>query len=403
MSKWIRILMPVLAVALITGFAMGNTASAAAPSPAMPDATTVALPNGLTADTVLDAQEMAEVSDITKRITPYLYVGDDGLVYIQDVTAAELDVSEEFLANFKEAMTYSNQLIARGDMVVESDMRTTMTDQALARRPQNGVEPILPGVESFGDAATAGAQPDYGGWDYGQGAMFYNSYQDWTYYRYNYYPVCNSMSAYIRQPWMSTSLCNYWGYNQSYFSSYCYRSYGTYYYMPYSYCCRSSYNCSTSYKPVYLWVQQYYYYPNCGCYQYNWGWQQFYGTVLRPNTDSSLPRAAYAAALGACSANRLGAPSLSSAIERCRARARRSQPQQSAVTPPTPPPFFPPSPVCVDPAPHPGHASCPARTACIRSHSQGAGHDSAIYSRCAGPGPGPRRRRPAGRPHHART
>lgn len=283
MSKWTRILAPVLVVAIVTGFAMGRTATAAAPSPAMPDATTVALPNGLSADAILDAQEAAEVADITRRITPYLFVGEDGLVYLKDVTAAELDVSETFLADFKEAMRFSNQVIAVGDMVVAPDLRTTMTDQAFERRPQPGVEPILPGIDGLAEEATGGAQPNWGGWDYGQGAMFYNSYQDWTYYRYSYYALCNTMSAYIRQPWMSASLSYYWGYNQSYFSRYCYSNYGTYYYLPYGYACysscRSTLNCgcNTGYKPLYIWTQQYYYYPNCGCYQYNWGWQQFYG------------------------------------------------------------------------------------------------------------------------------
>jgi len=277
--KWTRVFIPVMALAFGAGFLAAQPVGAAAPAPAaMPSVAEVtgALPAGMTPDTVIDAQEFSEVVDITQRLTPHLYVGDDGLVRLRDVSAAELGVSEQFLANFREAMTYSNQLIARGEMKVEKDMRTTMTARETLRG-QIGVEPG-PGADAAGAAAAAdgGAAPNWGGWDYGTGAMFYSSYGDWTYYRYNYYPLCNTMAAYIYRPWMSTSLCNFWGYNQSYFQNYCVNPLGTYYYMPYQYCCQQTYSCGSGYKPAYFWTRAYYYQSSCRCYQYNWNWQQFY-------------------------------------------------------------------------------------------------------------------------------
>jgi hypothetical protein len=276
MKQWIRILTPVLAVALGAALASARPVTAAAPLPSAPNPV-MALPAGVHPDAVIDAAESATVVDITKRITPYLYVGPDGLVHMKDVTAAQLGVSEEFLANYKEAMTYSNQIIARGEMTVAPDMTTTFKDQVPPVKDRGGVQPVPRGPVT---SAAPGAQPDWGGWDYGQGAMFYSSYGDWTYYRYNYYPLCNSMAAYIYRPWMSTSLCYFWGYNQSYFSNYCYNPYGTYYYMPYQYACnytcRSNCGCQPDYKPAYFWVRSYYYTRSCGCYQYNWNWQLTY-------------------------------------------------------------------------------------------------------------------------------
>jgi hypothetical protein len=275
MKQWIRVFVPLAVLALLGGFALARTASAAAPEAGT--APLAALPAGLEADAVIDAQEMTEVVDLTKRITPYLVVGDDGLVRLKDATAAEIGVSEEFLANYKAAMEFSNQLIARGEMTVAPDMRTTMTSLAGSLRPGAGLEPgPRPDAVVEGAADAEGAAPTWGGWDYGQGAMFYSSYNDWTYYRYNYYPLCNSMAAYIYRPWMSTSVCNYWGYNQQYFQNYCYSNYGMYYYMPYQYCCQTNYGCNSSHKPMYLWTRSYYYQSNCRCYQYNWAWQLMY-------------------------------------------------------------------------------------------------------------------------------
>jgi hypothetical protein len=278
MNKWIRFMTPILAIALVAGFIAVRPVSAAAPSPeGMPSAQSVAdaLPAGLSPDAVLGAEEFAEVVDLTKLITPYIYVDATGMPRLQDVSAQQIGVSEEFLANFKMAMTYSNQLVARGTMKVAPDMTTTMVGATAPGRI--GLDPRGPGTTGITpDAATdKGADPTWGGWDYNSGAMFYSSYGDWTYYRYNYYPLCNSMAAYIRRPYMSTSLCNFWGYNQNYFQNYCYSTYGTYYYMPYAYACQNNYGCNVGYKPAYFWTRSYYYQPSCGCYQYNWNWQQF--------------------------------------------------------------------------------------------------------------------------------
>lgn len=275
MNKWIRITTPILAIALVAGFIAARPASAAAPSPdSLPSAQSVAdaLPAGLNPETVLDAQEFAEVVDLTKLITPYIYIDAAGMPRLQDVSAAEIGVPEEFLANFKLAMGYSNQLIVRGTLKVAPDMKTTMVGAPTPGRIS--LDPV-PGAGTTGIAPDTGADPNWGGWDYNTGAMFYSSYGDWTYYRYNYYPLCNSMAAYIRRPYMSTSLVNFWGYNQNYFQNYCYSNYGTYYYMPYQYACQQYYGCNVGYKPAYFWTRSYYYQPSCGCYQYNWNWQQF--------------------------------------------------------------------------------------------------------------------------------
>jgi hypothetical protein len=266
MKLSLRILSAVLVMALVAGFAIARPAAAAAPvAPAMPQ------PTGLTADVTVDQAAFAEVVDITQRITPYLSVGEDGQVVLKDVTAAQLGVTEEFLSNYRAAMKYSNALIANGELKVAPDMKTTLTSKAQPMAPGKGIAPE-PVIRDGADAAASGgAAPTWGGWDYGQGAMFYNSYNDWTYYRYNYYPLCNTMAAYIARPWMSSNLCYFYGYNSSYFNSYCYNGYGTYYYMPYSYCSNG-----LGYKPAYFWTRSYYYTTSCGCYNYNWNWQMVY-------------------------------------------------------------------------------------------------------------------------------
>src|SRR3990172_1343218 len=105
-----------------------TAAFAAQPSPVL-EAAPVAPPVIGGSAGVIDAAAFQEVVDITERIAPYLYVGDDGLVHMRDVTAAELDVTEQFLADYREAMRHSNTLIARGEIQVAPDMTHSFTDK----------------------------------------------------------------------------------------------------------------------------------------------------------------------------------------------------------------------------------------------------------------------------------
>ena len=235
-------------------------------------------------------EDLTAIRELTTAIEPHLVVGDDGLVSLpDDVTADELGVTPEFLANFRAALDYSNEAIAAGDIVVHDDLTVKATERlntAVNRgdfnRPGLG-RAVLPGRPIQGDASVAsldadaapaavdGPVPEWGAWGYTNGAIFYNSYRDWQHYRNAYYGLCNTMAAYLGNPWMSRSLIYLYGYNQHYFNQYCYNPAGVYYYLPYSYC-RSGFG----YKPGYYWTRQYAFNYRCGCYQYQWAWQGFW-------------------------------------------------------------------------------------------------------------------------------
>ncbi len=222
--------------------------------------------------TVVDALQMATVVDIVKRIEPHLFVGDDGLVHLEDVTAEDLDVSPQFLDDYRQAMAYSNALIRRGEIRVARDLRVSVVAPPPGARHEAVLDEDL--AEPVPDTAARApnmAVPQWSAWDYSQGAMFFNTYEDWTYYRYNYYGLCNGMAAWIRMPRMAPVLILFYGYNQYYLALYCYPAYGTYFYIPYGYV-----DYPFGYKPGYFWARQFGYISSCRCYGYQWLWLGFW-------------------------------------------------------------------------------------------------------------------------------
>jgi hypothetical protein len=264
----------VLAAAFGIGLLTGTTQAA---SPAF-----VAPPEASTFDNVIDAQEMDDLVAVTERIQPYLSIDAEGLVQLDaKVTAAELGVSEDFLATYRDALAESNKLIERGEISVDADMRVTRSEELdfNFRLGNGGIVNPNPGlaVESAGEQPSAGV-PDWNVWNYNTGAMYYNSYNTYNRYRNNYYGLCNSMAAYLRCSRCAPSLQHFYGYNSSYLNNYNYQNYGVYYYLPYTNNCGSYNPCygNLSYKPAYYWTQTRSYNYSCRCYNYNWQWQGYW-------------------------------------------------------------------------------------------------------------------------------
>lgn len=244
---------------------------------------------------VVDAAEMADVLDLVQRFEPYLFVAADGTMQLQDgVTAEQLGVSQEYLDNYRAAMADSNTLIERGEVTLSPDFKV-----AVATLPERVVGPVVglpdPGgatVDGEGaaseGAALMGASPDnWSAYGYSSGAMFYNSYNVYRQYSNNYYNLCNSMAAYIRQPWISSNLAYFYGYNTNYLNNSCYQSQGMWYYLPYQQGCQQwvptlrqyttqCYGSNVSYRPGYLWQNRYAYNNSCRCYQSQWQWQGYW-------------------------------------------------------------------------------------------------------------------------------
>ncbi len=256
----------VLGVAALLAMLAGTQSVVAAP-PVPP------LPPAGEGVTVVDADQMATVVDIVKRIEPHLYVDEDGMVRLDAVSADELGVSEQFLADYRQAMEESNQLIRRGEIRVSRDLRVSVVAPPAAGRQELVLDGMSESSASQGAAVEAPSVsvPQWAGWNYGQGAMFFNTFEDWTYYRYNYYGLCNGMAAWIGMPRMGPVLIVFYGYNQYYIALYCYPSYGTYFYIPYGYI-----DYPFGYKPGYFWARQFGYISSCRCYGYQWLWLGFW-------------------------------------------------------------------------------------------------------------------------------
>ena len=117
--------------------------------------------------------------------------------------------------------------------------------------------------------------------------MFYNSYNVYRQYSNNYYNLCNSMAAYLRQPWISSNLAYFYGYNGNQLNNSCYQSQGMWYYLPYQQGCQQwvptqrtytnqCYGSTVSYRPGYLWQSRYAYNNNCRRYQSQWQWPGYW-------------------------------------------------------------------------------------------------------------------------------
>jgi len=231
----------------------------------------------------IDAAEFEALAAVTERIDRYLVVDEDGTVRLPDaVTAEMLDVDPVFLADFRAALGYSNQLIERGEIIVNPDL-TVEAGENLDLAPIGmQPEPGLPGAAldgAGGGVAVDGAEPDWHAYGYPSGAMFYNSYG--TYHRYSrsYYALCSSMAAYLGYPHISTSLVYFYTYSSSYLSSACYNPYGLYYFLPYTSGCSGYYSpCFGSFgsKVGYLWTHSYAYDPSCRCTGSTWSWRGYW-------------------------------------------------------------------------------------------------------------------------------
>ena len=237
-------------------------AAQAAPLPPVSD---------LAAADVLDKAEYRAAADFARRAAPYVHLDSAGVPRLDEgVTAAQLGVSEEFLRDFASALSFAGQAITEGSIVVHQDLTV---ETAGAAPPQDGV---VAGARLGGEGSL-----DWQSWNYNTGAMFYNSYQDYWYYFYDrYYVLCASMAAQLGYPWMSNNLVYYYAYNGWAFNNYCGSGSGMYWFMPYSGSgCRyynPCYCCGVSYRPIYIWVVTYQYYPSCRCQQPVWGWQGFW-------------------------------------------------------------------------------------------------------------------------------
>jgi hypothetical protein len=232
-------------------------------------------------DTVLDDETMADLEALTERIEQYVYVDEDGLVRLGDVTAEELGVDQRFLDDLRAAYDYSNELIERGEFVVADDFTVSEGESFTGLGENAVVDPITPGINAFGGSDELSSDvPDWNAYGYNSGAMFYNAYN--TYYRYysSYWNLCNTMSAYIRMPHISRNLQYFYAYNSNYLRSRCYQNTGVWYYLPYQSGCRYNsnpcYGSSVSYRPAYYWTRSYTYNQGCRCYQNNWLWQGYY-------------------------------------------------------------------------------------------------------------------------------
>jgi hypothetical protein len=270
-----------LALALAAAFGVGLlTGTTQAASPTGP--VRVAPPEASTFDNVLDAQEMADVVDITERIQPYLSIDENGLVQLDaNVTAAELGVDEDFLSTYRDALAESNKLIERGDISVDADMRVTPSEELdmTFRLGGPGVGNPSPGLEvQAAGGQPSEAVPDWNVWNYNTGSMYYNSYNTYYNYRNNYYGLCNTMAAYQRCSRCAPSLQYFYSYNSSYLNNNCYQNYGVYYYLPYNNGCNSYNPCygNLSYKPAYYWTQSRSDTYSCRGYTSNWQWQGYW-------------------------------------------------------------------------------------------------------------------------------
>jgi len=233
-------------------------------------------------ENVLDKAEYQAASDFTMRVTPYIHLDDTGVPRLDaGVTAEMMGVDQEFMDNFVAALDFAGQAILDGSIVVNDDLTVDVAGASSVSGPVFGPSATIPGGEDTIDSAVGDASLDWQSWRYNSGAMFYNSYQDYySYYYSRYYVLCSSMAAQLGYPWMSTNLVYFYSYNGWYFNQHCSNPYGMYWFMPYSssgcYQYNPCYCCGVSYRPIYVWVVTYRYYPSCGCQQPTWGWQGYW-------------------------------------------------------------------------------------------------------------------------------
>ena len=202
----------------------------------------------------LDREAMHKVAVLGEQMQSYLAFNKDGTLSLGEVDTAALNVTDEYLKNYKAALEYINAAIKQGLFTVDENFQVSWPDEA----------------ESAANVkAPDSAEPDWYPYPTSSGLYIYFSYSDVRYYvPYYGLSVALSLAAYCGRPYIATPFTYHFTYypTYQYYYYYSYPHYGIWVYVPWYYL--PPYSCcySPAYRYAYFWYPYGYYWYYVWCY-----------------------------------------------------------------------------------------------------------------------------------------
>jgi hypothetical protein len=200
----------------------------------------------------LDSETVHEIAVLGEQMQGYLALNKDGALSLGEIDTVGLDVSDQYLENYKAGLEYINAAIRQGLFTVDDNFQVSWPEDAGATA--NMVVPD----------ATA---PDWSSVPTSYGLYVNFSYRDVRYYLPRYgLSTALSLAAYAGRPWIVTPYTYHFTYYRvyGYYYQYAYQCCGVWSYVPWSYL---GYYYGY-YYPTYHYI--YYWYPYGHYWYYYW-------------------------------------------------------------------------------------------------------------------------------------
>ncbi len=196
---------------------------------------------------------MDTIAELGVQMQNHLILNPDGTLALGEVDPVTLNVSAEYVENYKAALQYINAAVKQGLFTIDENFQVTWAEDAIAES------------ETPKDVELA-----WNSYPTSHGLYVNFSYGSVRHYLPNYgLTTATSLASYTHRPYIATPYTYHftYQYNYNYYYRYSYPSYGVWSYVPWGYLPYYSYNGRyyPSYKYVYYWYPygQYYYYPRC--------------------------------------------------------------------------------------------------------------------------------------------
>jgi hypothetical protein len=201
----------------------------------------------------LDSETVHDIAVLGERMQGYLSLSKAGTLVLGELDSAAPNVSDDYVANYKQALAYINRAIQQGLFTVDEDFQVSWPAEADA---------------AAGMAAPDMAEPDWYAYPAGHGMYVNFSYQDVRRFLPRYgLSTALSLASYSGRPWISTPYTYHFTYHRiySYYHRYAYSCCGgVWSYVPWSYLGYYYGHYYPTYRYVFFW------YPHARYWYYHW-------------------------------------------------------------------------------------------------------------------------------------
>lgn len=205
----------------------------------------------------LDGETMHQVAALGEQMQRYLTLNPDGTLSLGQVDVAALNITNEYLENYKAALGYINAAIEQGLFTVDENFQVVWSEKADKAD------------KATGEKTPQSTAPDHWySYPIDLGLYVYFDYDDVYYYLPSYgLSTATSLASYVGRPYIAIPFTYHFTYysNYLYYHQYAYSCCGLWVYVPWEYLPYYEGYYYPTYRYVYYWdpYNEYWYYPLC--------------------------------------------------------------------------------------------------------------------------------------------